>query len=116
MVRSFALGDLRSEGKTRALVKEITVGLMNGVVMGILAGGVVWAMWGSFRLGLLISVAMFINLIVAGFVGTAIPLLLRKLKFDPALSSGPIATTFTDVCGFLTFLGLATLTLSWLLD
>ena len=116
MVRSFALGDLGNEGKTRALVKEVTVGLMNGVVMGILAGGIVWAMWGSFRLGLLVSVAMLVNLIVAGLVGTAIPLLLRKLRFDPALSSGPIATTFTDVCGFLTFLGLATLTLSWLLD
>ncbi|MCE2502873.1 MAG: magnesium transporter [Chlorobi bacterium] len=89
---------------------------MNGIIMGALAGVIVWGMWGSFRLGLLIAVAMFVNLIIAGSVGTAIPLLLRKLKFDPALSSGPIATTFTDVCGFLTFLGLATLTLSWLLD
>ncbi len=115
MVRSIALGDLGSGGKMRALFKEVTVGLMNGIVMGLLAGSVVWGMWGSFRLGLLIAAAMFVNLIVAGLVGTTIPLLLRKLKFDPALSSGPIATTFTDVCGFLTFLGLATLTLSWLL-
>ena len=58
---------------------------------------------------------MLVNLLVAGLAGTTIPLVLRKMKFDPALSSGPLATTFTDVCGFLTFLGLATLTLSWLL-
>lgn len=115
MVRSMALGDLGSEGRSRAIVKEGTVGLMNGVAIGLLAGSVVWAMWGDIRLGLLISIAMFVNLIVAGLVGTMIPLMLRKLKFDPALSSGPLATTFTDVCGFLTFLGLATVTIDWLL-
>ncbi len=115
MVRSMALGDLGSEGKSRAIVKEGTVGLMNGVAIGLLAGSVVWAMWGDVRLGLLIAIAMFVNLIVAGLVGTMVPLMLRSLKFDPALSSGPLATTFTDVCGFLTFLGLATVTIDWLL-
>ena len=115
MVRSMALGELGSEGRNRAIVKEGTVGLMNGTAIGLLAGGVVWAMWGDMRLGLLIAIAMFVNLIVAGLVGTVVPLLLRKLKFDPALSSGPLATTFTDVCGFLTFLGLATVTIDWLL-
>lgn len=116
MVRSMALGDLGSGGKIRAVIKEGTVGLMNGTAIGLLAGSVVWAMWGDVRLGILIAIAMFVNLIVAGLVGTIIPLVLRRLKFDPALSSGPLATTFTDVCGFLTFLGLATLTLSWLLE
>jgi len=115
MVRSIALGDLGSRGRSKAIVKEVTVGLLNGLVIGLLAGGIVWAMWGSFQLGTLIATAMLANLLIAGLVGTTIPLVLRKLKFDPALSSGPIATTFTDVCGFLTFLGLATLTLSWLL-
>lgn len=115
MVRSIALGDLGSGGKVRAVIKEGTVGLMNGVVVGLLAGGIVWGMYGSFKIGLLITVAMLVNLLVAGLAGTTIPLVLRKLKFDPALSSGPLATTFTDVCGFLTFLGLATLTLTWLL-
>ena len=116
MVRSMALGDLGSGGKIRAVIKEGTVGLMNGTAIGLLAGSVVWAMWGDIRLGMLISIAMFVNLIVAGLVGTILPIVLRRLKFDPALSSGPLATTFTDVCGFLTFLGLATLTLSWLLE
>lgn len=116
MVRSIALGDLGSGGRMKAVVKEVTVGLLNGLVIGLLAGGIVWAMWGSFQLGALIAIAMVVNLLIAGLVGTVIPLILRKLKFDPALSSGPLATTFTDVCGFLTFLGLATLTLSWLLS
>ena len=115
MVRAMALGDFGSERRTRAIVKEGTVGLMNGTAIGLLAGSVVWGMWGDIRLGGLIAIAMFVNLIVAGLVGTTIPMLLRRLKFDPALSSGPLATTFTDVCGFLTFLGLATLSIGWLL-
>ncbi len=65
-------------------------------------------------LGVLIAVAMFANLIIAGVVGAVVPLMLRKLRLDPALSSGPIVTTFTDVCGYLIFLGLATLMLGWL--
>lgn len=115
MVRSMALGEMGSEMRRRAVVKEVTVGLLNGLVMGLIAGTIVWLLWGSIQLGLLISVAMLANLLMAGIAGALIPLLLRSLKFDPALSSGPIVTTFTDVCGFFTFLGLATLMLSWLL-
>ncbi len=115
MVRSMALGEMGSEMRRRAVVKEVTVGLLNGLVMGLIAGTTVWLLWGSIQLGLLISVAMLANLLMAGIAGALVPLLLRSLKFDPALSSGPIVTTFTDVCGFFTFLGLATLMLSWLL-
>ena len=115
MVRSIALGDLGSGGKMRAVIKEGTVGLMNGTAIGLVAGSIVWAMWGKLGLGVLMAVAMFVNLIIAALVGTTIPLMLRRLKLDPALSSGPLATTFTDVCGFLLFLGLATLTVQWLL-
>ena len=60
-------------------------------------------------LGIIIGLAMVLNLIVAGFAGTIIPLTLEKLKIDPALASGVILTTITDVFGFLSFLGLATL-------
>tara|TARA_Y100000817_G_C16641484_1_gene448579 strand:- start:493 stop:687 length:195 start_codon:yes stop_codon:yes gene_type:complete len=60
-------------------------------------------------LGVIIGLAMVLNLIVAGFAGTIIPLTLDKLKIDPALASGVILTTITDVFGFLSFLGLATL-------
>jgi len=115
MVRSIALGEMGAEMRHRAIVKEVTVGLLNGLVMGLLAGMVVWLMWENLQLGMLIAAAMLANLLMAGIAGALIPLLLRRLNFDPALSSGPIVTTFTDVCGFFTFLGLATLTLGWLL-
>ena len=64
---------------------------------------------GDFRLGIILALAMVINLFVAGLVGTLIPLGLKALKIDPALASAVFITTFTDVCGFASFLGLATL-------
>ncbi len=115
MVRSMALGEMGSEMRRRAIIKEVTVGLLNGLVMGLIAGTVVWLLWENMHLGILISAAMLVNLLMAGAAGALIPLLLRRFNFDPALSSGPIVTTVTDVCGFFTFLGLATLTLNWLL-
>jgi magnesium transporter len=94
----------------------MTIGLLNGVAMGLLAGVVVWLTWGSIKLGMLISAAMFANLFVAGLAGAVIPLGLRRLNFDPALSSGPLVTNLTDVTGYFVFLGLATATLAWLLE
>jgi magnesium transporter len=115
MVRSIALGDVGASGKVRAVTKEMAIGLINGVSMGLLAGAIVWYIWGSMKLGILISVAMFANLFVAGLAGALIPLGLRSLNFDPALSSGPLVTTVTDVTGYFVFLGLATAALAWLL-
>jgi magnesium transporter len=115
MVRSLALGEIDSGNRVQAVVKELWVGLLNGLLMGMLAGTMVWLIWGKFQLGLLITVAMLANLFMAGVAGAIVPLVLRRLGFDPALSSGPLVTTVTDVTGFLTFLGLATLTLSWIM-
>jgi magnesium transporter len=115
MVRSMALGDVGAGGAGRAVTKEVLIGLMNGVAMGLLAGVVVALIWENVQLGLLISTAMLANLFVAGLAGSVIPLALRKMNFDPALSSGPLVTNLTDVTGYLVFLGLATLTLGWLL-
>ncbi len=115
MVRALALGELSSSTRRRAVFKELSVGLLNGVATGTLAGAMVWLMFGNLHLGMLVTVAMIANLLMAGIAGSIIPLTLHRLKFDPALSSGPLVTTFTDVTGFLTFLGLATLTMAWLL-
>ena len=115
MVRAFALGELGSGRRGRAIRKELAIGLMNGLAMGILTGVIVWMMWGSLALGALITTAMLANLLMAGLAGALVPLALKKLNFDPALSSGPIVTTFTDLTGFFTFLGLATLMIQWLL-
>jgi magnesium transporter len=115
IVRSIALGEIGSGHVGKAIVKEGKVALLNGVAMGLLTGVMVWMIWEKYQYGVLIAVAMFANMVVAGIVGALVPLALRKLKLDPALSSGPIVTTFTDVCGYLIFLGLATLTLGWLI-
>ncbi|MEO5930032.1 MAG: magnesium transporter [Candidatus Kapaibacterium sp.] len=115
IVRSIALGEIRSGHLRHAVIKEGKVAVLNGLAMGLLTGVLVWLMWGKYQFGVLIAIAMLVNLIVAGVVGALIPLGLRKLRLDPALSSGPIVTTFTDVCGYFIFLGLATLTMNWLL-
>jgi magnesium transporter len=78
-------------------------------VTGTIAATVAWLMNGDIRLGIILALALITNLFVAGLVGTLIPLGLKALKVDPALASTVFITTFTDVCGFASFLGLATL-------
>ena len=83
------------------------MGLFNGIVFAIVMGivGVIW--FGTPMLGVVIAVAMVINLVVAGLAGTGIPVLLEKIGVDPALASGAFVTTVTDVVGFFAFLALA---------
>lgn len=109
IVRGIALGELTWSNSRKALTKELLVGIGNGFVTGTIAALVSWAMNGDPRLGILLALAMVINLFVAGLAGTLIPLGLKALKIDPALASAVFITTFTDVCGFASFLGLATL-------
>ncbi|MGH9854425.1 MAG: magnesium transporter [Blastocatellia bacterium] len=119
IVRGLALGEVTWENGRRVLVKEVLVGIVNGVVNGLIAGTIVW-LWFGFSLkmlviGAIIAVALIINLVIASIAGTVIPLVLRKLKADPALASTVFVTTCTDVGGFLTFLGLATLLIKYLM-
>lgn len=111
-VRALATRDLTTANVWRVIRREVLVGLINGgifaVVMGIV--GVVW--FSSPMLGAVIAVAMVINMVVAGFAGTVIPVVLEKIGVDPALASGAFVTTVTDVVGFFAFLGLAAM---WLL-
>jgi magnesium transporter len=109
IIRGIALGELTWSNSRKALLKNVLVGVGNGVVVGAIAALVAWVMNGDFRLGIILALAMVINLFVAGLVGTLIPLGLKALKIDPALASAVFITTFTDVCGFASFLGLATL-------
>jgi magnesium transporter len=109
IIRGIALGELTWGNSRKALIKNVLVGIGNGVVVGAIAALVAWVMNGDFRLGIILALAMVINLFVAGLVGTLIPLGLKALKIDPALASAVFITTFTDVCGFASFLGLATL-------
>jgi magnesium transporter len=112
IVRGIALGELTWSNTRKALFKEAAVGLGNGVACGIVGGVIVWASQGNPMLGLILGMAMVINMFVAAVAGTIIPLSLRALKVDPALASAVFITTLTDVFGFLSFLGLATLFLN----
>lgn len=113
IVRGIALGELTFANTRKALLKEALVGLGNGIGVGIVAALVVWLWKGNGWLGLVIGAAMIINMFVAATAGTLIPLGLRALKVDPALASSVFITTLTDVFGFLSFLGLATLVLKY---
>ena len=115
VVRGIALGDVSYANARKVLKKEVTAGVINGIITGIVMA-VIASFWGGNPLlGMVLGVAMVMNLFVATFTGTAVPLVLRWFKVDPALASSVIVTTFTDVFGFFSFLGLATLLLKYLI-
>lgn len=111
IVRGIALKEVDTTNLRRILAKEVAIGIMNGIALGLLIGGISYAYNQSFMLGVVVALAMLINLLIAGIAGTIIPIILKTLRFDPALSSCVIATTCTDVGGFFVFLGLATILL-----
>ena len=111
MVRGLALGQV-GVGNLRALLaKEVLVGVLNGAIWAVVVGVVAGMWFQDMKLGLVIALAMFINLVNAALAGVLVPLTLRRMNIDPALAGGVVLTTFTDVVGFLSFLGLGTLIL-----
>ena len=114
ITRGIALGEIELDAGLRPMLREILIGLSIGAVTGLLTafGAYLWR--GSPVLGLVLLLAMILNMVVAGLSGAAVPLILRAMRQDPALGSGVIVTTFTDVFGFMSFLGLATLLLKYL--
>ncbi|MBT8474225.1 MAG: magnesium transporter [Rhodobacteraceae bacterium] len=106
-VRAIATKDLSGSNVWRVIRREVLVGAVNGIAFAVIMGivGVVW--FGIPMLGVVIAAAMVVNLVVAGFAGIGIPVLLEKIGVDPALASGAFVTTVTDVVGFFAFLGLA---------
>ena len=114
IVRGIALGELTWSNSRKALLKETIVGMGNGVILGLVAAVVVWVTRGSPLLGLVLCAAMIINMFVAAAAGTLVPLGLRAANIDPALASSVFITTLTDVFGFFSFLGLATLLMRYL--
>lgn len=109
-LRELSLGVVKPYELARVLWQEVKVGLINGVVLGILIGVAAYLYKGNVYLGLVVGGALAINTVVAVSIGGTIPLFLKKMNTDPALASGPILTTVTDMLGFflaLTFAGLA---------
>jgi len=98
-VRAIATRDLTPANVWRVIRKEALVGLINGLIFAVVMGVI----------GAICAVAMVINLVIAGLAGTMVPVVLDKLKIDPALASGAFVTTVTDIVGFFAFLGLAAL-------
>jgi magnesium transporter len=111
VVRQIALGEIEN-GEGREIVrKEVIISLFNGLIFAIVISIITFFWFGQYMLGLVIGISMIVNLFVAGFFGSVIPLTLRKLKIDPAIGSTVLLTTATDIFGFFVFLGLATLLL-----
>lgn len=109
VVRGLALGELELRHAKRVLVKEAMVGLANGLLVGTVAAFVAYLLGANYIIGLLLFLAMTANLVIAGLSGSAIPLILKWLRADPALSAIIFVTACTEVGGFFTFLGLAAL-------
>jgi magnesium transporter len=109
VTRAIALGQLSSSNTRSLFNREVMVSIINGFLWAFVVGIVAWLWFNDYRIGLLIGVAMVINLFTASSFGVMIPLTLKRLNIDPALAGGVILTTITDVVGFVAFLGLATL-------
>jgi magnesium transporter len=114
-IRSIALGEVRVRDFWLAMRKEIVIGLLNGLALGALFGVLALAIRGNIFLGLIAGAALGINVLVAGVVGGTIPFLIKRLGKDPAMMTGPILTTITDITGVTIYLGLSTLFLAHVL-
>ncbi|VAW49979.1 Mg/Co/Ni transporter MgtE, CBS domain-containing [hydrothermal vent metagenome] len=111
VIRALATGKLAKSNSRSLLIKETTVGLFNGLIWAILTAIAVQVLFNNWALSAIFGTAMMVNLLVAALAGALIPLILQRMKIDPALASGLMLTTVTDSIGFFVFLGLATIVL-----
>ena len=110
-MRELSLGLVKPYEVGRVWRKESSVGLINGIALGLLIGAVATIWDGNPWLGLVVGVTLALNTLIAVSIGGTVPLLLKRLGVDPAVASGPILTTITDICGFFLALSLASLLL-----
>ncbi len=114
IIRGIAMGEISYENQSDILKKEIAIGIINGLCLGLVVGVLGYAWEGNFAFGFVIGVAMLLNLTAATISGYFVPVILKKLGVDPALASAVFVTTVTDVLGFFFFLGLATVMIQYL--
>ena len=107
MVRGIALKEIELKTGTKVILKETGTGLVNGVINGIIVSIIAIIFNQNYLLGLVAGVAMIINMMIAGFFGSTIPLIMKRLGKDPATSAAIFITTATDLFSFFVFLGLA---------
>ena len=113
-MRELTLGAALPRDVLRVWGKEVSVGIINGVALGLLLGLAAWIWKGNAILGLVVGGALAINTVIAVSIGGTVPLILKRFKFDPAVASGPLLTTVTDMCGFFLVLSLASLVLPYI--
>ena len=111
-IRELTLGILRPVDYIRVVIKEGLLGIINGIVLGCVLGAVAAVWKGNVYLGLVIGGALALNTVLSVLIGGLVPLVLKRFKVDPALASGPILTTCTDMCGFFLVLNLATIAMA----
>ena len=109
MIRGMALGQIRGSNRRWLVNRELLVGLLNGMLWSLVVAIAASAWFGDWLIGAIIAIATVINLVTAALAGALIPLLMKRLHIDPALAANVVLTTITDVVGFMSFLGLATL-------
>ena len=108
VIRGLALGQITRHNSGWLLGREVIVGVINGMVWAAVVGAVSTYWFSDIKLGFIIGGAMVINMFVAALAGALLPLVMKRMKIDPALAGSVILTTFTDCMGFFAFLGLAT--------
>ena len=108
MIRGMATGQVSSSNTPAMLRKELAVGMLNGLVFSTLVAVIAYFWYGDLSLGLVMAVAILLNLVAGALAGALIPVILKRMKIDPALAGGVVLTTVTDVIGILAFIGLAT--------
>ncbi len=111
VIRGIALGQIGRANSRKLLMKEITIGILNGALWAVVVAAVAILWFGNYQIGWVIGAAIIVNLIVAAIAGACIPLFLKRMGADPALGGGVMLTTVTDVVGFSVFLGLASVVL-----
>jgi len=108
-IRGLALGQVSAGNARQLLNKELGISLINGCIWSVVVGVVAWLWFQNAMLGYVISIALVFNMFIAALAGIVVPLFLKQIKLDPALSGVVVVTTITDIVGFMSFLGLATL-------
>ena len=107
MIRGMATGQVSARNSMAILRKELAVGILNGIVFSLIIAAIAYLWYGSPGLGVVMAIAIIINLVAGALAGALIPVILKRLSIDPALAGGVVLTTVTDVIGILAFIGLA---------
>jgi magnesium transporter len=107
MIRGMATGQVSAHNTPAMLRKELLVGVLNGLVFSVLLAVIAWLWYDDLRLGVVMAIAILLNLFAGALAGAVIPIILKRMSIDPALAGGVVLTTVTDVIGILAFVGLA---------